>query len=204
MSRGSWCFFVRTPNVEAGWGFFERRVRLSSRTRGMKVGVVTVFFFEVVEPFFSRISRLHPNTSLREYVCRIRQSPRPQAGTWHRGFSATVSHCKAVSIRLTLRSKAESTWHLRLTRQARASSPAGKSRCNRNSLLSTLVFFVFPRVPLSPFRLRRRLGPHPGEAHGDEATAKVEGADPFCRARAEVYRDPAWTRSFSRGGPPTT
>ena len=83
-------------------------------------------------------------------------------------------------------------------------SPAGKSRCNRDFLLSTLVFFVFPRVPPSPFRLRRRLGPHPGEAHGDEATAKVEGADPFCRARAEVYRDPAGTRSFCRGGPPTT
>jgi hypothetical protein len=30
----------------------------------MGVGVVTVFFFEVVEPFFSRFSRLHPNTSL--------------------------------------------------------------------------------------------------------------------------------------------
>jgi hypothetical protein len=204
LSRGSWRFFVRTPSAEAGWGFFELRVGLSSRTRGMRVGVVTVFFFEVVEPFFSRSSRLHPNTSLREYVCRIRQSPRPQAGTWHRGFSATVSHCKAVSIRLTLRSKAESKWHLRLARQARASSPARKSRCNPNSLLPTLVFFVFPRVPGSPFRLRRRLGPHPGEAHGDEATAKVEGADPFCRARAEVYLAPAWARSFCRGGPPTT
>jgi hypothetical protein len=36
--------------------------------------------------------------------------------------------------------------------------------------------------PVSPFRLRRRLGLHHPEA---EATAKAKGTAPFCRAGAE-------------------
>ena len=42
-------------------------------------------------------------------------------------------------------------------------------------------------VPRSPFRLRRRIGPRPAFL-GVDATVKVVGAAPFCRARAEVFR----------------
>ena len=38
---------------------------------------------------------------------------------------------------------------------------------------------------MSPFRLRRRIGPRPAFLGGD-AMVKAEGAAPFCRARAEV------------------
>lgn len=48
-------------------------------------------------------------------------------------------------------------------------------------------------APASPFRLRRRLGPHPGEAHGAEAMGRREGAAPFCRAGAEVAGGPSST-----------
>ncbi len=40
-------------------------------------------------------------------------------------------------------------------------------------------------VSVSPFRLRRRIGPRPAFP-GVDATVKVVGAAPFCRARAEV------------------
>ena len=42
-------------------------------------------------------------------------------------------------------------------------------------------------VSASPFRLHRRIGPRPAFP-GVDATVKVEGAAPFCRARAEVRR----------------
>ena len=43
---------------------------------------------------------------------------------------------------------------------------------------------------MSPFRLHRRIGPRPAFLGGD-ATVKVVGASPFCRARAEVLPDQA-------------
>ena len=81
MSRGSWRFFVRTPNAEAGWGFFERRVGLSSRTRGMGVGVVTVFFSRLSSRSFHDprgCTPTHPfvNTSA-EYGSRPGPKPGP-------------------------------------------------------------------------------------------------------------------------------
>ena len=38
---------------------------------------------------------------------------------------------------------------------------------------------------MSPFRLHRRIGPRPAFLGGD-ATVKVVGAAPFCRAREEL------------------
>jgi hypothetical protein len=58
---------------------------------------------------FSRLSsrsfqlRLHPNTSLRECVCRCRQPSRPPGGPDTEHSLATVSRCMVVSISLTLR-----------------------------------------------------------------------------------------------------
>ena len=40
---------------------------------------------------------------------------------------------------------------------------------------------------MSPFRLHCRIGPRPAFL-GVDATVKVVGAAPFCRARAEVFR----------------
>ena len=40
-------------------------------------------------------------------------------------------------------------------------------------------------LSVSPFRLRRRIGPRPAFI-GVDATVKVERGVPFCRARAEV------------------
>ena len=42
-------------------------------------------------------------------------------------------------------------------------------------------------VFVSPFRLHRHIGPRPAFL-GVDATVKVEGAAPFCRARAEARR----------------
>ncbi len=47
---------------------------------------------------------------------------------------------------------------------------------------------LFQLVSMSPFRLHRRIGPRPAFL-GGEATVKVVGAAPFCRARAEVLPD---------------
>ena len=57
--------------------------------------------------------------------------------------------------------------------------------------------FPIQEVPVSPFRLHRRIGPRPA-LPGVDATVKVEGAAPFCRARAEVRRPLAST--FPRHG----
>jgi hypothetical protein len=171
LSSGSWCIFSCTPSAEAIKGFVGPRVGLSSRAQESGIRVVTVFVFEVVEPFFS--GRLHPNTSLREYACRLRQSFGPREGTRHRVFSATVSHCKAVSISLTLHSRVESKWHIRLACR-RGLLPQGE-RADATAILLvtlTLVRTVLPsdsgteeRVggagggassPCSPARCRRK------------------------------------------------
>jgi hypothetical protein len=60
---------------------------------------LTVFLFEVVEPFFS--SRLHPYTSLRESLRRHGGGSGPQEPDTDYS-AATVSHCMAVSFRATL------------------------------------------------------------------------------------------------------
>jgi hypothetical protein len=68
-----------------------------------------------------------------------------------------------------------------------------------------LLYFVFLGVPASPFRLRRRLGPHPlAQPLGAERGRRREGAAPFCRARAEVLSYAACSVSFFWGGPPIT
>ena len=66
VSRAAWRIFVDTFSGKARRGFVNAAIELLSRNRIGEL-VVTVFFFEVVEPFFS--SRLHPYTSLRESVC---------------------------------------------------------------------------------------------------------------------------------------
>ena len=43
---------------------------------------------------------------------------------------------------------------------------------------SRLFLFLVKVVPVSPFRLRRRIGPRPAFS-GVDATAKTVGADPF-------------------------
>jgi len=63
--KGLLASFLRTRFAEAGEG--SEALFLLVRNRG-SAWVVTVFVFEVVEPFFSL--RLHPNTSLREFACR--------------------------------------------------------------------------------------------------------------------------------------
>ncbi len=57
------------------------------------------------------------------------------------------------------------------------------------SVVRQVQFLVYPMeiVFASPFRLHRRIGPRPAFP-GVDATGKVEGAAPFCRARAEVRR----------------
>lgn len=67
------------------------------------------------------------------------------------------------------------------------------------SVVRQVRFLVYPMeiVSASPFRLHRRIGPRPA-LPGVDATVKVEGAAPFCRARAEVRRPLAST--FPRHG----
>ena len=65
VSRATWRIFVDTFNGKAKWGLVNAAIKLLSRNRIGEL-VVTVFLFEVVEPFFS--SRLQPYTSLRESI----------------------------------------------------------------------------------------------------------------------------------------
>ena len=110
VSRAAWRIFVARFQREAGRasnsvisGVFGIAFRGSVvRTSGCR-GLV----FEVVAPFFSL--RRHPNTFLRESVCLCGNRPGRSGGlssefrsTRHGIFSATVSHARAVSIRLTL------------------------------------------------------------------------------------------------------
>ena len=88
---------------------------------------LTVFLFEVVEPFFSL--RLHPYTSLRESLRRHGGWSGPQEPDTEYS-AATVSHCMAVSFRADARLMSPSPRALRLALQARASSSSKKGRCN--------------------------------------------------------------------------
>ena len=160
--------------------------------------VVTVFVFEVVEPFFSL--RLHPNTSLRESAC-LYGSRAGRFGPDTEYSAATVSHCMAVSIRLTPNPRVESKWHIRLALQARASS-RGKGRCNRTSYLRVLPI-RFPRGPREP--LPSSPSPRPSPHAEDEATAKARRGGPLLSSPSRGFRHYAPTaRSFRRGGPPAT
>ena len=98
MSRATWRIFVDTFNGKAKWGLVNAAIKLLSRNRIGEL-VVTVFLFEVVEPFFS--SRLHPYTSLRESLRRHGGRSGPQEPDTDYS-AATVSHCMAVSFRVTL------------------------------------------------------------------------------------------------------
>jgi hypothetical protein len=112
--------------------FFARRWRQSLEGL-LSVGCVRVFeeshflesgchglVFEVVEPFFSL--RLHPNTSLRECVCRCGQ-PSRSAGDLTPSILLRPSRTAWPSQSLRRPAcVAESTCHLRLALPARASS----------------------------------------------------------------------------------
>jgi hypothetical protein len=70
-----------------------------------------------------------------------------------------------------------------------------------------LSFFSLPKgSSLAPFRLRRRLGPHPSAALGPSDQKAERGRNPFCRARAEVLlyyvMHTSFAPSLRRGGPP--
>ena len=143
----------------------ERRVRLSRSS-------------------FSRLSsrsfrlRLHPNTSLRESVLPFTAVVQVPSGPDTEYSAATVSHCMAVSIRLTLGSRAESKCHLRLALQARASS-RGEGPMQPSSFVSAFLVFVFPRgsrepLPPSP---SPRSSPRADGDRGDGEGAK--GRPPF-------------------------
>ena len=86
------------------------------------VSVVTVLVFEVVEPFFSYLSRLHPNTSLRDVRLPVAAAVQAAMGLTPRILLRPSRAAQVVSISLTFRSEAESKWHIRLTLRARASA----------------------------------------------------------------------------------
>jgi hypothetical protein len=73
VSRATWRIFVCSFSGKAVEGLVNAAWELLFRNRIVD-SVITVFLFEVVEPFFS--SRLHPYTSLRESFRRNRRSVR--------------------------------------------------------------------------------------------------------------------------------
>ena len=164
--------------------------------------------FEVVEPFLSFHVRLHPNTSLRGSDCRLRQAFRPRPlqtrALAKRALSILLRPSRrhvAVSISLTPGSGPSPSGTSDWPRVARASSSRGEQGPMQPSLL---LIIVFQGLPLSPFRLHPRLGPHSlAKPPGAEARVKGEGAAPFCRARAEVF--PVYCdgdTTLAAGGPP--
>ncbi len=89
VSRVPWRIFLRTFRANSPqWAFFSFLLLLFPGNKRL-LRLSRSELFEVVEPFFS--SRLHPNTSLREYVCLSRQSFRIPAEPDTEYSAATVS-----------------------------------------------------------------------------------------------------------------
>ena len=123
----------------------------------------------------------------------VRRPDRRRSGCWttgHRLFFSTTSRTRSRLNQTDARqAMAESTGDRRLTWRregfGRYISPKPMQPLVTSPNLSSVSDpRPSPTAPGSPFRLRRRLGLHPA-AEG-EATVEVEGAGPFCRARAEV------------------
>ena len=134
--------------------------------------------------FFSRLScrsfllRQHPNTSLRDDP-----PPLPAAGRILANPTPSIllrPSRTAISSQSVERSAqaAESTGHFRLILRARASSwKEGPMQPSFRIVHSSQN--IFKRVFSSPFRLRRRFGPHPpAQPSGTEATRRREGTAP--------------------------
>jgi hypothetical protein len=73
VSRATWRIFARNVSGKTVEGLVDAAFELLLRNRFVE-SVLTVFLFEVVEPFFS--ARLHPYTSLRESFRRNRRMVR--------------------------------------------------------------------------------------------------------------------------------
>ena len=99
VSRGFWRNFGCRLSATALLGRFSIVSSFCCKIADFGLTSLTVFLFEVVEPFFS--SRLHPYTSLRESLRRHggRSGPLEPDTDYS---AATVSHCMAVSFRATL------------------------------------------------------------------------------------------------------
>ena len=177
---------------------------MSLRIRGGR-WAVTVFVFEVVEPFFSVAAAPQHIPSWMRLPIPAGGPPAAvlvrtvrQAGTEY--SVATVSRTRGRLNQLDARLGAESKWHIRL-----ASCREGLFFPEGTRADTTVCFLAILLEQFSPEPLPPSPSPRPSPGCWGRGDGEGGWGGPFCRARAEVlcvYA--ACDRGLFRGGPPIT